>query len=144
MTAFYVFRSIFLAFFGKYRGDQHPHESPLIMTAPLMVLALLSLFGGFIPVPHFLEPIFPHQEHGEHGILGYIATAAGLGGILLAYLFYVAKSAARRLDGNHVPGRAIDGFITSTSSMKPTTPWWSNPWFRAHAPCFGEASMRRY
>ena len=91
MTAFYVFRSIFLAFFGKYRGHHHAHESPLVMTAPLMVLAVLSLFGGFLPVPHFLEPIFPHQEHGEHGILGYIATAAGLGGILLAYLFYVVN-----------------------------------------------------
>ena len=35
--------------------------------------------------------MFPHMEHAEHGILGYIATAAGLGGILLAYLFYVVN-----------------------------------------------------
>jgi NADH-quinone oxidoreductase subunit L len=91
MTAFYVFRSIFLAFFGKYRGDRHAHESPLVMTAPLMVLAVLSLAGGFIPIPHFLEPMFPHMEHAEHGNLGYIATAFGLGGILLAYVFYVVK-----------------------------------------------------
>jgi NADH:ubiquinone oxidoreductase subunit 5 (subunit L)/multisubunit Na+/H+ antiporter MnhA subunit len=47
MTAFYVFRSIFLAFFGKYRGHHHAHESPLVMTAPLMVLALLSLAAAF-------------------------------------------------------------------------------------------------
>jgi NADH-quinone oxidoreductase subunit L len=93
MTAFYVFRSIFLAFFGKYRGNQHAHESPLIMTAPLMVLAVLSLFGGFLPLPHFLEPVFPHHEEGEAGMLGMIATAVGLGGILLAYIFYVAKPA---------------------------------------------------
>ncbi|HYI94647.1 MAG TPA: NADH-quinone oxidoreductase subunit L [Bryobacteraceae bacterium] len=91
MTAFYVFRSIFLAFFGKPRGHHHPHESPLVMTAPLMVLAVLSLFGGFIPIPHFLEPMFPPLEAGHHGMLGWIATAAGLTGILLAYLFYVAN-----------------------------------------------------
>jgi NADH-quinone oxidoreductase subunit L len=91
MTAFYVFRSIFLAFFGEYRGHAHPHESPLIMTGPLMVLAVLSLAGGFIPVPHFLEPVFPHIEEGEHGALGYIATAAGFAGILLAYILYVAR-----------------------------------------------------
>jgi NADH-quinone oxidoreductase subunit L len=91
MTAFYVFRSIFLAFFGKYRGHHHPHESPLVMTAPLIVLAVLSLVGGFIPVPQFLEPMFPHVEESEHGALGIIATAAGLTGILLAYLFYVVK-----------------------------------------------------
>jgi NADH-quinone oxidoreductase subunit L len=91
MTAFYVFRSIFLAFFGKYRGNAHPHESPLVMTAPLMVLAVLSLAGGFIPIPQFLEPMFPPLHEGEHGALGIIATAAGLTGIALAYLFYVLK-----------------------------------------------------
>jgi NADH-quinone oxidoreductase subunit L len=91
MTAFYVFRSIFLAFFGKYRGHHHAHESPLVMTAPLMILALLSLAGGFLPIPHFLEPVFPHMEHAEHGILGYIATGAGLLGILLAYIMYVVN-----------------------------------------------------
>jgi NADH-quinone oxidoreductase subunit L len=93
MTAFYVFRSIFLAFFGKYRGHHHPHESPLVMTAPLMILAVLSLVGGFFNVGTFLEPVFPqaHGEHAEHGILGYIVTAAGLLGIALAYFFYVLK-----------------------------------------------------
>ena len=91
ITAFYVFRSIFLAFFGKYRGHHHPHESPLSMTLPLMVLAVLSLVGGFFDVGHYLEPMFPQAEHGEHGILGYIVTAAGLIGIALAYVFYVAS-----------------------------------------------------
>src|SRR5579871_6865544 len=55
MTAFYVFRAWFLAFTGKYRGHAHPHESPLVMTGPLMILALLSLGGGFINIPHWLE-----------------------------------------------------------------------------------------
>src|SRR5579871_3860265 len=55
MTAFYVFRAWFLAFTGEYRGHAHPHESPLVMTGPLMLLALLSLGGGFINIPHWLE-----------------------------------------------------------------------------------------
>ncbi|HUS05706.1 MAG TPA: NADH-quinone oxidoreductase subunit L [Bryobacteraceae bacterium] len=93
MTAFYVFRSVFLAFFGKYRGHHHPHESPFVMTIPLMVLALLSLGGGFLPIPHFLEPMFPKSEEAHEPILAYIATAAGLLGIGFAWLFYVAKPA---------------------------------------------------
>src|SRR5580698_9392047 len=59
ITAFYVFRAWFMAFTGDYRGHAHPHESPLVMTGPLMILAVLSLFGGFINVPHFLEPLIP-------------------------------------------------------------------------------------
>src|SRR5436853_5558479 len=47
MTAFYVFRAVFMTFFGTYRGHHHPHESPAVMTIPLMALALLSLGGGF-------------------------------------------------------------------------------------------------
>jgi NADH-quinone oxidoreductase subunit L len=93
MTAFYVFRSVFLAFFGKYRGHHHPHESPFVMTGPLMILAVLSLAGGFIPVPQFLEPMFPRSEEVHDPMLAYIATAAGLFGIGLAWLFYVAKPA---------------------------------------------------
>src|SRR3982751_2576070 len=58
MTAFYVFRSIFMTFFGKFRGHGDPHESPVSMTGPLMVLAVLSLAGGFINVGEYLPPIF--------------------------------------------------------------------------------------
>ncbi len=63
MTAFYVFRAFFLAFFGEYRGDEHhPHESPFVMWGPLAILAVLSLGGGFINVPKYLEPLFPASE----------------------------------------------------------------------------------
>jgi NADH-quinone oxidoreductase subunit L len=89
MTAFYVFRAIFLCFFGTYRGEAHPHESPLVMTAPLMVLAALSLGGGYLNVPHYLEPLFG-GAHGEHDqALVAISVAAGVAGIALAWLFYV-------------------------------------------------------
>ncbi len=105
MTAFYVFRAFFLTFFGEYKGkmarghghDDHghghggPHESPAVMWVPLAVLALLSLGGGFINVPHFLEPLFPAAEGEAARWLEYTATGAGLAGIALAYLFYVVS-----------------------------------------------------
>jgi NADH-quinone oxidoreductase subunit L len=88
LTAFYVFRAWFMAFTGEYRGDKHPHESPLIMTGPLMVLAALALGGGFINVPRWLEPIFP--EHGvENPVLVWTSAGVGMLGILLAWVFYV-------------------------------------------------------
>ena len=91
MTAFYVFRAIFMCFFGKYRGDAHPHESPLVMTAPLGILAVLSLAGGAINVPKFLEPVFGQLQEAHDESLVYISVAAGLIGIAIAYLFYVVK-----------------------------------------------------
>lgn len=70
MTAFYMFRLYFLVFLGDYRGkaDTHAHESPKIMTVPLIILAALSTIGGFVGVPEslggksliaaFLHPVF--------------------------------------------------------------------------------------
>ncbi|MGB8065216.1 MAG: NADH-quinone oxidoreductase subunit L [Candidatus Sulfotelmatobacter sp.] len=81
ITSFYMFRLLFMTFFGDYRGahvDEHghgshghghddhghgePHESPMVMLVPLMILAILSFFGGFVGYhnhfEHFLEPVF--------------------------------------------------------------------------------------
>jgi NADH-quinone oxidoreductase subunit L len=93
MTAFYVFRALFLAFFGEYRGEGHPHESPAAMTLPLAALAVLSLGGGFLPVPGWLEPLFgaPAEHHNQ--ALVAISVSFGLAGIFLAWLFYVARPA---------------------------------------------------
>ncbi|PYT20791.1 MAG: NADH-quinone oxidoreductase subunit L, partial [Acidobacteria bacterium] len=93
MTAFYVFRAMFLTFFGEYRGHEHPHESPPAMTIPLAVLALLSLMGGFIKIPVWLENFFPTAEAPEKFSLVAISVAAGVIGILVAYAMYVAKPA---------------------------------------------------
>jgi NADH-quinone oxidoreductase subunit L len=58
MTAFYMFRALFMTFFGESRVDEHVahhiHESPKIMTIPLMILAVLSVIGGYVGVPHVL------------------------------------------------------------------------------------------
>src|SRR5512147_776421 len=80
MTAFYSFRLIYLTFYGKSRLDHevehHVHESPKVMTIPLMILAFFSLTIGFIGMPviehgnifgEYLAPLFPHAEHAaEH------------------------------------------------------------------------------
>ena len=91
MTAFYVWRAMFLTFFGSYRGDAHPHESPPVMTIPLIVLALLSAGGGFIAVPAFLGRFFPTMEEAHDVTLVAISVAAGAIGVGLAWLFYVAR-----------------------------------------------------
>jgi NADH-quinone oxidoreductase subunit L len=92
MTAFYVFRAMFLTFFGDYRGHEHPHESPPVMIFPLAILAVLSVVGGWIfKVPEFLGTIFPTFEAPEDVSLMVISTAAGVAGIGLAWLMYVAQ-----------------------------------------------------
>lgn len=58
LTAAYMFRLLFLTFFGEFRGtseqEHHLHESPWKMTLPLVILAILSIVGGFINLPHFI------------------------------------------------------------------------------------------
>jgi NADH-quinone oxidoreductase subunit L len=72
-TAFYMYRLLYLTFFGTFRGtheqEHHLHESPATMTGPLWILATLSIFGGLLSLPHhvwhgwslatWLEPVIP-------------------------------------------------------------------------------------
>ena len=127
LTAFYMFRLVFLAFFGRGRYSEetrhHIHESPASMTVPLVVLAALSVAGGFLGAPAwlgigsnrffaFLEPSLraayrPEMpEFGPWLELGFAAFSvlAALAGIGLAYRFYVshpesAGALASRLKG---------------------------------------------
>src|SRR6202161_125305 len=63
MTAFYVWRAFWMTFTGEYKGHGHPHESPWSMLGPLVVLAVLSLVGGYVfNVPKILENMFPIAE----------------------------------------------------------------------------------
>ena len=98
MTAFYVFRAFWMTFFGEYRGHGHPHESSWTMLGPLVVLAILSIVGGFLfNVPQILSGMFPIHEavEGSAGpgevVLTAISVAFGLGGIALSYLMYVVN-----------------------------------------------------
>jgi NADH-quinone oxidoreductase subunit L len=105
LTAFYVFRAIFLCFFGTYRGKAHPHESPAIMYMPLVVLALLSVGGGYLPVTDWLAPLFPEHEHPHDAMLIGVSLAVALGGIFVAYYVYVLN-----------PGSA-DGYAKSLGGI---------------------------
>jgi len=110
MTAFYMFRLIFMTFFGKERMKEdvshHIHESPAAMLTPLKILAGLSIIGGFVGVPailggnnwigKFLGTTVGHHELGlSHGLeFGLMALSVGVGlaGIFLSYWIYVHKS----------------------------------------------------
>ncbi|MFP5518390.1 MAG: NADH-quinone oxidoreductase subunit L [Bdellovibrionia bacterium] len=65
LTAFYMTRLMALTFWGKSRvpKDIHPHESPAIMSVPLIVLAILSVIGGWIGIPHVIGAILPGHPH---------------------------------------------------------------------------------
>jgi len=64
LTAFYMTRAVFLTFFGEYRGHGHPHESPVSMTGPLVVLAGLSAVTGLLNATAFNLPApFTHWVH---------------------------------------------------------------------------------
>jgi NADH-quinone oxidoreductase subunit L len=117
LTSFYMFRLIFLTFFGAPRYDEHEvhvHESPKNMLVPLVILAVLSVIGGWQAAPalwggqdhfeNYLAPVFasPGMENGaaatsladsawlEHELM-FIAIAAALIGLFLAWWMYVKR-----------------------------------------------------
>ena len=115
LTATYMFRLLWLTFFGASRltpeAEHHVHESPPSMTGVLVLLAALSAGGGFIPVVHFLEPMLPLPKiddalHHYEGTLIGIAVAIGFAGLAIAWFFFSgdASRAARlreRVTGLH-------------------------------------------
>jgi NADH-quinone oxidoreductase subunit L len=122
MTALYTFRAIFLTFHGEYKGgeppehggveeahDAHPsqpHESPMVMALPLLILAVPALLAGFVNFPshstealaHLLEGALPEFSeaaihHAEFNwAIAIISTGLALAGIGLAYAIYEAKT----------------------------------------------------
>lgn len=118
LTAFYMFRLMFLTFWGEFRGTEeqkhHLHESPASMTIPLIILAVLSVFGGFIGVPealgghhwlaHYLDPVFGASTSRLSEIelshsTEYVLMAVSVGGVILAIIYaYI-----RYIKNNHVP-----------------------------------------
>jgi NADH-quinone oxidoreductase subunit L len=95
MTAFYVWRAFWMTFWGDYKGHGHPHESSWVMLGPLVVLAALSLVGGFLfNVPKILSSmpgLTPEIEVPNEGMLMGISIAAGLLGIAISYYMYVVN-----------------------------------------------------
>lgn len=105
MTAFYMFRLMYLTFFNEFRGTaeqkSHLHESPPLMTVPLVILAILAFFGGLINLPgshwlnDYLAPVLSKTGEASHGlgvteyILMGVATIGALVGIGIAYSKYM-------------------------------------------------------
>ena len=86
LTAFYMGRLFFTAFWGE--GDKkHPaHESPAVMTFPLIFLAILSVFGGFLGIPHL---IYPEAEHPHFNVtVALISSVVAVIGLSIAYMIY--------------------------------------------------------
>lgn len=116
LTAIYMFRMYFVVFHGEFRGskeqEHHLHESPLNMTIPLIVLAILSIFGGLLNLPglflkngaHWMSHNLSHNvpglnliksEHMDNGttlVLMTVAVLVCLGVLFLCYSNYVKKS----------------------------------------------------
>lgn len=105
MTSFYMFRALFLTFFGEFRGaaeqEKQIHESPKSMTRPLVVLAALAAVGGIISIPGasflngFLQPVLPQASEHAMGSTEYMLIAFAilfaLLGWYLAYTMYIKK-----------------------------------------------------
>lgn len=107
-TAFYMFRLLYLTFFGEFRGtaDQkhHLHESPWQMTVPLIILAILSVVGGLLNIPealggghwlaNFLSPVFAQTNaiaepfHLDHSTEFILMGASAVGAIVMAFFAY--------------------------------------------------------
>ncbi len=134
ITSFYMFRLLFMTFFGDYRGaqvdrhghahathghDEHghgePHESPMVMLVPLMILALLSVVGGLVGIrngfEHFLDPVFSSGAAAEGAgeaasqLTEYVLMGISVGvaflGLILAYVLYISKP--------YLPQKIADG-----------------------------------
>ena len=136
MTSFYMFRLLFLTFFGTFRGtheqEHHLHESPASMTIPLVILAILSALGGFIGVPEalhgthhlaeFMSPLYDASRivnpeaflptelsHSEEYLLMGVSVAVALVSAVVAYVMYVQKASVPAPDSQ--PKSALQGLV---------------------------------
>jgi NADH-quinone oxidoreductase subunit L len=115
MTAFYMFRLFFLVFTGKPRGDQSGvHESPSVMTLPMIVLGVLAIVAGYLNTAWFGTflsdylaegPVeLAHGDHHGPSWIPIVATAASFLGIGLAYLIYQKGTLSRNWITRSLPG----------------------------------------
>jgi len=109
-TAFYMGRQVFMVFFGESRSEPaaHASESPAVMTIPLVVLALLSIVGGFINFPtinaftswlnHTVQAVTEGAAGGEAAAVGFnfivaiLSTVLAVGALLLAWYLYMRRT----------------------------------------------------
>jgi NADH-quinone oxidoreductase subunit L len=106
-TAFYMFRLFFMVFTGEGRSEDadHAHESPSVMTFPMIILGVLAIFAGYVNTPWFGSFLGDWLTEGNHLLAGHhegepvwimaAATIVSLLGIYLAYLIYGKRSISR-------------------------------------------------
>jgi len=93
LTAFYMFRLYFSVFWGKDRHYHHtPHESPLVMTIPLMFLAFASIFAGYLPFHDLVTSDKAGFETEMHMAVAVPSVLIGLLGIAIAWILYKKES----------------------------------------------------
>ncbi|CAN5151913.1 NADH-quinone oxidoreductase subunit L [soil metagenome] len=132
LTSFYMFRLLFLTFFGEFRGTDeqkhHLHESPGSMTIPLIVLAILSAVGGALNLPgdgwlgKFMAPLFEGSrqvspeafaestiEHSTEYILMAVSAGVALLALIVAYVMYISRQSvpAPETDERSLPEQVI-------------------------------------
>jgi NADH-quinone oxidoreductase subunit L len=117
MTAFYMFRLMMLTFFGSFRGtheqEHHLHESPRSMTIPLILLAVLSVIGGLVQLPHvfgghpyfneFLNPVVKTAEHTDPklALKEWMLLGATVVGLIIIYIFTKKYYAVDKVEGEN-------------------------------------------
>lgn len=130
LTAFYMFRLTFLTFFTSFRGTDHQakhlHESPLLMTIPLIVLSVLATLGGLLGLPsvfshfhalnHYLIPILgsPHAHllsHSQEWLLMGIAVTIASVSIYMAFSFFIQSG---KIPQEEQDRRGISAVISNT------------------------------
>ena len=130
LTAFYMFRQLFMVFHGESRADEHAkahlHESPPVMTFPLVILAIGSIFSGWLGAPeylwgsrweHWLQPIFGAAAAHE----GSVQTEILIMGLTLAVVavgIYLAYAKYGRAPAEAAPSAATEGLLYRLSLNK--------------------------
>jgi NADH-quinone oxidoreductase subunit L len=100
-TAFYMMRSFILTFLGSYRGSEHPHEAPGVMTIPVLLLAVLSVVGGLLlhnSLPEYLITQLPRvlKHTSTVGVAEYVVgSLPGIAGVAVAVLLFMIAPSVR-------------------------------------------------
>lgn len=129
MTAFYMFRLVFLTFTGEFRGTEeqkhHLHESPALITMPLVVLALLAAVGGVMGLPEFLgfhhalkgflAPVFVANPHASEAALSHSTEISLMAGAFLGAVASIVYAYTKYVSGKALPAK--DGELTGVGKL---------------------------
>ncbi|MDH4199668.1 MAG: NADH-quinone oxidoreductase subunit L [Spirochaetia bacterium] len=129
ITAYYMFRLYFVTFFGETRfkeDTEHKiHESPAIMTLPLIILAVLALFGGFLGMPHTLDFFhsgnmieeFLHKSVADHAVSRYgegvevslmgVSVMLAVAGFIIAFIVFYKNNGIPEKDNQYVGAQKV-------------------------------------